>query len=168
MWKWIAGVVAVPVALVAVTAGVGAMLPREHRATAELLLPAPPERVAAMVRDVEAQPRWRSGVTEIELRERSGPRLRYVERSGSDAIAFEFVEEQPGTRFRSTITDEELPFGGFWTITLQPEGGGTRIRIEEEGHVGHPIYRFVAALIIGHDSSMKTYLADLERALAGA
>lgn len=165
MWKWAIALAALPVAAAAMVILVGLALPREHGAVAETVVAAPPERVAALVREVEAQPSWRSGVTSVEVLERRGHRLRYIERSGSDAITFDFLEEAAGERFRSTIADPDLPFGGFWIVTVAPEGEGARVRIEEQGHVGNPIYRFFAALVFGHDRTMKNYLADLERAL---
>ncbi len=129
-------------------------------------MPAPPAAVAALVRDVAAQPRWRGGVTAIEVIERHEGGLRYIERQSGEAILFDFVEEAPGTRFRSTIADPDLPFGGAWTIALAPEGAGTRVRIEERGEVSDPLYRFFAALVFGHDGTMKAYLADMARALS--
>lgn len=164
-WKWLLGLAALPVGAAAIVYAVGAMLPRAHVARAEALMPAPPGRVAAMVRDVADQPRWRKGVTAIEIVERREGGLRYVERQGSDAILFDLVEEAPGARFRSTIADPALPFGGHWTIALSPEGAGTRVRIEENGEVRDPLYRFFSAFVFGHEGTMKAYLADMERAL---
>lgn len=163
MWKWIGGLVLIPIFLVILVAMIGAMLPREHEASCDALIAALPDQVAATIRDVEAQPRWRSGVTAVELVERRADRVRYIERSGDDAVTFELVEERPGERFRSTIIDENLPYGGFWIITVQPEGGGTRVRIHERGYVRNPVFRFVSAIILGHDSTMKSYLNDLGR-----
>jgi len=165
-WKWALGIAALPLAAAAIVYGVGAMLPRAHVARAEAVMPAPPEAVAALVRDVAAQPRWRPAVTAIELVERRGGALRYVERQSGDSILFDLVEEAPGTRFRSTIADPDLPFGGAWTIALSPEGAGTRVRIEENGEVRDPLYRFFSTLVFGHDGTMKAYLADMARALA--
>lgn len=166
MWKWIAGIAAVPVGLAALVYGVGAMLPQSHVARAEALVPAPPAEVAAMVRDIEAQPRWRSAVEHIDLleRRRDGSLL-YVERSGRDTIRFDFAEVEPSARFRSVIADPALPFGGAWTIALAPEGNGTRVTIEERGEVRDPLYRFFSRFVFGHEGTMRTYLADLERAL---
>jgi hypothetical protein len=165
MWKWLLVIAAIPTGAAALIVLVGAMLPRDHRAAVEAVVQVPPTRVAQLVRDVEAQPRWRSGVTAVEVIERGPQGLRYVERSGTDAITIVFAEEAAGERFRSTIADLSLPFGGFWTITLAPQGQGTWIRIEERGHVGNLVYRFFSALIFGHDRTMKAYLADLRRAL---
>lgn len=165
-WKWLLVVAAIPVGLGLIVTAVGAMLSVNHLARGQATLAAPPERVAALVRDVEAQPRWRSGVTAIEIIERTPDGLRYVERQGSDAITFRFREERPGALFRSTIADPELPFGGFWIIALEPAGSGTTIRIEEHGTVTNPVFRFVARFIFGHEATMKAYLADLERAVS--
>jgi hypothetical protein len=161
-WIWAA---AVPLAAAGLVYAVGAVLPRDHVATAEAILPAEPSRVAGLVRTVEAQPQWRRGVEAIEVVERSDKALRYIERSAEGAIAFDFVEEEPQRRFRSTIADPSLPFGGHWIIALSPEGAGTRIRIEEHGSVRDPLYRFFSALVFGHHGTMNAYLADMRRAL---
>jgi uncharacterized protein YndB with AHSA1/START domain len=165
MWKYALWAAAVPAAAAILVAGVGSLLPRDHVASAEAVLPAPPDEVAKLVREVEAQPRWRTGVSAVEVRVRRADGLRYVEHSGGEAIAFDFAEEKPGRRFRSRIDDPSLPFGGAWTIDLEPDGGGTRVRIEERGFVAHPVYRFFATLVFGHERTMKAYLGDLRRAL---
>jgi hypothetical protein len=152
-----------PLGAAAIVAGIGALLPREHVARGELIVAASPEQVAATIREVEAYPRWRSGVDRIEHVERQDSETRFVEHSGGDAIAFALVEEQAGRRFRSTITDPNLPFGGFWTITLESAGARTRVTIEEHGFVGNVIFRFVSALVFGHEATLRTYLDDLER-----
>lgn len=165
MWKYVLWAAALPAAAAILVCGVGWLLPRDHVASVEAVVAAPPARVAALVRDVEAQPGWRSSVSAIEVMERRPGGLRYVERSGGDAIAFDFVEERPDRRFRSTIADPGLPFGGAWTIALEPEGRGTRIRIEERGFVTNLAYRFFAAVVFGHERTMRGYLADLQRAV---
>jgi uncharacterized protein YndB with AHSA1/START domain len=158
---WIVGGLA---ALVGAVCAVGLALPKHHVARAEQAIAAPPERVAELVREVEAQPRWRKGVTAIDVQERGEGRLRYRERSGGDVIAYLFEETAPGSTFRSTITDETLPFGGSWTITLTPAGEGTLVSIVEQGEVRNPIFRALARFVFGHQATMKAYLADLKRA----
>ena len=165
IWKWVIAAAAVPVGAAAIVAGVGALLPREHVATVARTVAAPAERVAALIRDVESYPAWRRGVDGIDGAERAGGRVRFVERSGGDAIAFELVEEVPDRRFRSTITDPDLPFGGYWLIRIDPAGEGTQVTIEEHGFVGNPIFRFVSTLILGHERTIRRYLEDVENRL---
>jgi uncharacterized protein YndB with AHSA1/START domain len=168
IWKWAAVIAAIPVGAGAIVLAIGTMLPRDHVARAAAIVAAPPDRVAAMIRDVEAQPRWRCDVRSIEVRERGAGHVLYVERSRHGAIAYDLREEEPGRRFRSTIADESLPFGGFWTIALAPEGTATRVEIVEQGRVKNPLFRFVSALVLGHDATAKAWLADLGAALARA
>ena len=165
MGTWIIGIAALPLAAGAIIFGVGALLPRGHVARGERLMPAPAAEVAAKVRNVEAYPGWRSGVDRIVGVERSAGGLRFVEHSGGDAIRFRLVEEAPERRFRSTIDDPELPFGGYWTIAVEPEGQGARVRIEEHGFVTNPVYRFFSALVFGHETTMRKWLDDMESAL---
>lgn len=166
MLSWILIVVGVLVGIVLVISALGAMLPRAHVAQADALVPAPPARVAAMVREVEAQPQWRRGVSAIEVVERRPDGLRYIERQGRQPVLFDLVETEPDARFVCTIADPKLPFGGSWTFDLAPEDGGTRLRIWEDGEVRNPVFRFLAIFAFGHETTIRRYLADLERAVA--
>ena len=166
MLIWLGIGVGVLVGLGLIIYAIGAMLPRAHVARAEALIPAPPARVAAMIRAVEEQPRWRKGVTAIEIVERRADGLRYIERQGRDAILFDFAETVPDARFAGTIADPKLPFGGSWTWDLVPQGEGTLVRIEEDGEVRSPVFRFFAKFVFGHEATMRRYLADLERAVS--
>ena len=166
MLTWVMIAAGLLVGLGLVVYATGAMLPRHHVARAEAFIPAPPERIAALVRAVEAQPEWRKRVTAIEVVERRADGLRYIERQGRDAILFDFAETVPGTRFTGTIADQKLPFGGSWTWDIVPDGAGARVRIEEDGEVRSPVFRFFARFVFGHDATMRSYLADLERAAA--
>ena len=166
MLTWLAIGTGVLVGLGLIIYAIGALLPRAHVARAEALIAALPARVAALVRGVEAQPHWRKGVTAIEVVERRADGLRYIERQGRDAILFDFAETVPDARFTGTIADPKLPFGGSWTWDIVPEGEGTRVRIEEDGEVKSPVFRFFAKFVFGHEATMRKYLADLERAAA--
>ena len=118
-----------------------------------------------MVRAVEAYPDWRGGLKRVEIVGRDGEAIRFVEHGKDGRLTFRLVEEAPDTRFRSTIDDPNLPFGGYWIIALAPAGEGTLVRIEEQGFVRNVLFRFVSALILGHDRTMKAWLADMARAL---
>ncbi len=141
----------------------GARLPREHVAEVTRLVPLPPARVAALVRDVEAQTTWRPSVKRIEVLERA-PALRYREVGKNGEITFVFTEVETDRAFESRIDDEALPFGGRWLFKLAAEGEGTRVTIREEGFIKPAIFRVLALHVFGHDSTMKNYLAELEAA----
>lgn len=166
MMKWLTIAVAMIVIAAALILAIGLLLPKDHVARAEAVVADPPDRVAALIRDVEGQPRWRTGVDRIHVLNRSANRLRYVEHSKQGAIRFDFIEEVPGRRFRSVIDDPDLPFGGSWSIDLAPHGAGTLVSIEERGSVSNPIFRFFSVLVFGHHATMNAWLADLQRAAA--
>ena len=164
MLKWILWIMAGLIALVAAIYGVGLLLPRDHVATADTTIAAPPDRVAALIRDVEGQPRWRPAVKRIEVLERGPDGLRYREHGGDDVITFLFRQEADG-RFRSTIADEALPFGGAWTIEVRAAAaGGSLVQVREDGVVKDPLYRFFSRFVFGHTATMRAYLSDLKRA----
>jgi uncharacterized protein YndB with AHSA1/START domain len=162
MWNWVLGIGGTLIGMALLVCLVGALLPRDHVAAAERVVAAPPERVAAMIREVEAYPRWRRGVTRVELLERGAASLRFTEHGKDGPMAFQLAEEVPGARFRSTIADPDLPFGGYWEIALAPDGMGTRVRIEEHGFVSNIVFRFLSTLVFGHEATMKAWLEDLD------
>ena len=163
---WIGWTLGVLIAACVVIYLIGAALPTDHIATGEALIPAPIDRVAARVRDVERQPDWRSGVTAIVDTVRDDEAVRYVEVAGSDRTAYPLREDVPDRRFISTIADPSLPYGGTWTISLTPQGNATSVRVEERGTVRSPLFRFVSTVILGHERTLRTWLYDLARAEA--
>jgi Polyketide cyclase / dehydrase and lipid transport len=162
--RWLAASAAALVLTIAGVYGIGAILPREHRAKRAAVIQAESSRLAALVRTVREQPRWLEGVESIEIVEEAPGRLLYREHGDNGSILFAFREEQAGRRFVSTIADPELPFSGEWTIDLAAAGAGTRVTIEEVGEVSDPLYRFFAAIVFGHTATMDRYLHDLTRA----
>lgn len=164
IWKWASAAAAIIVLAAGSVYALGLRLPADHLAEAETLIPAPIDQVAATIRNVEAHPRWRPAVKHVEIRQRHGSSVSYVEHSTNGKIAFQLDEEVPGHRFRATITDQNLPFGGYWIIGLSSQADGTLVRIEEHGTVRNPIFRFVSKWIIGQDATIRAYLNDLKLA----
>jgi uncharacterized protein YndB with AHSA1/START domain len=159
---WTAGVV---VLLVVVVLGVGYALPVAHVESRSAEFPHPPDRVFAVVADVENYPHWRRGVDVVEVLAWE-PRVRWRE-YGDDTITFERVEIQPPSRLVTRIADPDLPFGGTWTFELAEEGTGTRLTITEHGEVYNPVFRFMSRYVFGHAATLERFLADLERRLPG-
>ena len=162
--KWVFRGLAALIALVLLVVLVGYLLPRDHVATVEARLDASPEEVWAAVTDVDGYPAWRRGVDRVErLAARDGlPAWREV---GSSTMRLGVEERDPGRVWVVRILDEDLPFGGTWTYRLEPDGGGTRITLTEEGSVHNPIFRFVSRFLMGHDATMRDWIEDLRRHL---
>lgn len=160
MLRWafyIAGALALIVLVVVV---IGYLLPVAHVVSRHATFAAPPERVFAVLTEVNEFPAWRPGVQNVEVL--SAEPLRWRERGGNGDITFEVQERIVPARLVTRIADPTLPFGGTWTFELVPEGSGTRLTITERGEVYNPVFRFVSRFIIGHEGSIEQYLAALE------
>jgi hypothetical protein len=164
MLRWalyIAGALALIVLVVFV---IGYLLPVAHVASRHATFTAPPERVFAVLTEVNEFPAWRPDVHAVEVL--SAEPLRWRERGGNGDITFEVQERIVPARLVTRIADPTLPFGGTWTFELVPEGSGTRLTITERGEVYNPVFRFVSRFIIGHAGSIEQYLAALEGRLS--
>lgn len=143
---------------------VGYALPVGHVASREATFAQAPDRIFAVLTDVESYPKWRADVKGVEVLS-PGPPKRWRERGGNGDITFELVEAQPTTRLVSRIADADLPFGGMWTYELAPEPRGTRVTITERGEVYNPLFRFMSRFVFGHTATMERFLADLKKHL---
>jgi uncharacterized protein YndB with AHSA1/START domain len=157
---WIAGII---VLLILTVVAMGYALPVAHVESRTATFAQPPDRVMAVLADVENFPRWRTGVRAVEVLAWE-PRVRWRE-YGRDTITFERVEIEPPTRLVTRIADPDLPFGGTWTFELTEEGEGTRLTITEHGEVHNPLYRFMSRYVFGHAATMEEFLEDLGRRL---
>ena len=130
---------------------------REIVSTATALMPYSPERVWAVVTDLDRW-QWRSD-------------LRRLDHAGEDA----FTEyDKTGFPTRFTVTDRRPPsrwafdvdnanLTGRWTGTFSPEGVGTRVTFTETITVKKPWMRLFAKGYLRRQQDR--YLADLGRAL---
>lgn len=154
------------VVLVLLVVGVGMALPVAHSATLTRHLATDPERVWRDLTTPEAFATWRPDVTQVRVLEPAGGRLRWVESGPGGSLTLEVVASEPPTRLVTRIADEGLPFGGTWTWVLEPEAGGTRLTVTEDGEIYNPVFRFVARFLLGYEGTMTTYLDALEARVA--
>jgi uncharacterized protein YndB with AHSA1/START domain len=158
---------AVLVVLILVVVAIGYALPVGHQASTQAVLSQPPERVFAVLTDVEAFPKWRGDLKRVEVLD-AGPRKRWRESGSNGDITFEVAESNPPSRLVSRIADTNLAFGGTWTYELAPEGSGTRLTITERGEVYNPLFRFMSRFVFGHTATMEQFLAALAKGLTAS
>ena len=162
---WIVIIIASLVGLVAVMAGIGLVLPRDHVAARRAVFARPADDVWRAIVDLDGYPRWRRGVTAIE---RLSP-TEFCERSSQGAIRFEIVEDRPREVRITRIADPKLPVGGRWIFELaapgappgMPPGGSTTLTITEDGFVTNPIFRFLSRTVFSTASTLDRFLVDL-------
>ncbi|MDA0923496.1 MAG: SRPBCC family protein [Proteobacteria bacterium] len=134
----------------------GLALPATREGRAEVLIAAPPERVAAVILDVIAQEEWRSGLGRIEV---TSDGWREVTARG-EIIAFTLTAPGPA-RIALTMASDR-GWTGEWVALLTPEGGGTRIAVTERAMVRNPLARIAARLFFAPAAFAATYLAELK------
>ncbi|HJU74959.1 MAG TPA: SRPBCC family protein [Gemmatimonadaceae bacterium] len=161
--RWVVIVFVIVLALVAIVALVGVLLPQSHVASTSRTFAHPAERVFAAIGDVKSYPSWRSDVREVTVL--SEQPLRWREDGGNGKIEYERTVDEPPQRQVVVIASKDLPFGGSWIYELAPDGTGTRLTITEHGDVYNPIFRFMARFVFGHTKTMNDYLSALERHL---
>lgn len=163
---WISLVVLVLLVLIVVA--VGYSLPVAHKASAEVSVKASPESLFALVTDVKGATAWRSGLKSAETLPSTDGKARFREVSSDGTITFLVESLDPPRRLVTRIDDKGLPFGGAWTYELTPGvDGRTTLRITEDGEVYNPVFRFVSRYLMGHDSTIKRYLADVSKRFPG-
>jgi uncharacterized protein YndB with AHSA1/START domain len=165
--KWVTlGIIAIA-ALAGIAALIGSRLPRSHHASAERILPVPPEPLWRTLTDVDAFPAWRRDVKRVtRLADRDGKPM-WIEDGKSGKMTFAFERMDAPNVLVSRIADPKLPFGGTWTFEIAPAAHGSRLRISEDGEIYNPLFRFMARFIFGYEGTINAYLAALEAKFHG-
>lgn len=139
----------------------GSRLPVTHRARSMLRLAATPEAVYARISDVAGAARWRSDVKAVALLPVENGEAGFRLTDGNGTITYRIERAEPPHRFVTRIADTDLGFGGRWTITIEPDGGGSRIEVVEDGVVSSPLFRFFSRYVYGHHRTQEVYLSAL-------
>ena len=161
--RWLLIGIGVIVGLAVLIYVVGMMLPVAHVATVEGVYREPPERVFAVLEDVESSVAWRTGLERVEVLSAPGEPLRWRETSSFGPVVLRREESSPPDRLIGRIDDTSEGFGGRWVYELTPREGGTALRITEEGEVYSPLFRFMSRFIFGHYGTLEQYVRDLGR-----
>ncbi|HWP94584.1 MAG TPA: SRPBCC domain-containing protein [Gammaproteobacteria bacterium] len=148
----------------------GAILPREHVVTVTREYPYSVALVWSLLDAPEARADWSERVVGVEIvaiDEHGLPMWRERYDDGW-VLTLQRVESVPLRRIVTRVVDEGQPFGGTWTIELEPLPAGTRVTVTEQGWIDSPLFRFVAHYITGLDGAAREYLDELGEGLARA
>lgn len=138
--------------------GWGAAMPKEHVATMESEIGAPPAEVFERIADFEKRPVWRKELKSVVV-EAEGRFV--VEDSSWGKIRYEVMEREAPRRLVTRIADDSLAFGGTWTIKVEPAAGVSRVSVREDGFVKPPVFRVLSKYVFGHTKTMEGFLTDL-------
>jgi hypothetical protein len=168
--RWALWIIGGLVAMVALVALIGAMLPKGHVATRSTKFRETPDAVWQAITGYEYFTKWRPGVQSVTRLPDANGHVVFMEKSGSGSstqnIPYEIVESMapaggtPG-KLVAMIADPKLPFGGSWTYEVAAADGRTVLRITERGEVYNPIFRFVSHFFMSQTKTMEDYLNAL-------
>jgi len=157
--KWVFFIGGGLVVLLAVVALIGAMLPRDHRATRQARYRQKPE---AIYFTLAGPVDWRRDIKASgNLPDCEGRKQWWEQDSHGHKVTYELVEDKMPSRRVTRIAEKNLPFGGTWTIEISPTEDGSVVRITEDGEIYNVIFRFLARFFFGYTSSIEGYLRDL-------
>lgn len=160
-WMLIAGGVVVAVVLIVVV--IGALLPRDHVATATRRIAAAPAVVWRAISEPGRYAEWRPDVQRVELLEPGAHGPSWREHSKNGVIRFATDALDTPRRMVTRIADDGLPFGGTWEYRVEPDGeNATLVTITERGSVYNPLFRFVSRFVMGHTATIDAYLRALD------
>jgi hypothetical protein len=175
--KWLVAVVGVLGLLTLLVYTRGKMLPREHRFSASVELPASVEQVRARITNVTEHPSWRAAVKKIDV-ERTDPlETTYVEHGAHGPLRMRLQHDDA---LISHIDDRTQAFGGRWIFRIETSAQmsqaeqsavdtqGSLLTITEEGFVDSAIFRCIAHDVFGYETNVRQYLADLKASFAKA
>jgi hypothetical protein len=151
------------IGLIALVLIIGALLPRKHTASREIILGRVPAEVYPTLRDFASAPKWRPDLKSVEMLDDLNGRIRFREDSKNGRITYEVLEDTPPEKLVTRIVDRDLGYFGTWTYLLAPAEQETRLRITEEGETPNVLFRFVSRFVFGHTATMDAYLRALGR-----
>ena len=128
-------IVAGLVVAVAIAWGIGVRLPRDHVAARKIRIAAPAADIFAVLDDRAQAPRWRTGVTKVDVLDDT----RFVEHGKHGAMKMRVVEREAARRIVVAVDDPDAGYGGTWTFALAAEGEHSVLTVTERGWVGPPL-----------------------------
>ncbi len=146
----------------------GSRLPREHRAQVTVTLPASRAAVWSAITDYAAMPSWWPAIQSVRTEKLAdGTELTWTTDSHGNKLPYRTGDSRVNEHLVRVIASDQLAFGGTWTFDVaDAAGGGTRLTITEDGYINPPIFRALAQWFFGLDTTMRDYLANLEKHLA--
>ena len=156
--RWTVKFAVIVLAVIALGAGAGMVLPASHVAVTRATYGSPPDSVWAVLADFDRWAGWYPGLERVErMPDRNGHTVLMTTGDWGE-MTTEILEISAPHRL---VT--EVDGGGFlgrWTWVLEPAGAGTRLTITEQGEIPNPLFR---TMMVFHDNSAT--MIDFHRAL---
>jgi hypothetical protein len=145
----------------------GAHLPYNHSVSVTGIVPAPQDKVFAIITNVTKGSDWRPAVKSVTLLEPDQGRDHWVEHLDyGQYMTFLATRTEAPVRRDVLLDEPKKPYGGTWTYELSPgpEPLTTTLRITETGFIKPPLYRFIMTRVFGPTRNLDQYMTDIKAA----
>lgn len=139
---------------------IGLMMDVSHIATVQRKIPLSQGHTWTLITNFKDYPSWRSDVRSVVVEDDN----HWTEiNSYDDEVKYQLEIVEAGKAVQTRIMNDDLPYGGYWTIQLARDGNGTSVTITEHGEVYNPFFRFMSKFVFGHEATMNEYLNNLSK-----
>jgi hypothetical protein len=145
----------------------GARLPYNHSVSITGVVPAPQDKVFAMITNVTQGANWRPAVKSVTLLVPDQGRDHWVEHLDyGQYMTFLATRTEAPVRRDVLLDEPKASYGGTWTYELSPgpDPMTTTLRITETGFIKPPLYRFIMIHIVGPTHNLDQYMTDIKAA----
>jgi hypothetical protein len=147
----------------------GAHLPYNHSVSVTAIVPAPQEKVFALITNVAHGSDWRPAIKSVTVLSTNKDPDHWVEYlDHGQFMTFLAVRTDPPIRRDVQLDDPRASYGGTWSYELSPGPvpATTTLRITETGFIKPPVYRFVMTHVFGPTRNLDQYMKDIQTAAA--
>lgn len=130
--KWLLIIPGALVALIALMAIIGAMLPQDHVASRSAKFAKAPAELFAALEKLSAE----------------------------QDVPVDVIQRVEPSKLVTKIKPGQ-PFGGTWTCEIAAEADGSTLTITERGEVYNPVFRFLSRYAFGHTATIDGFLKKL-------
>jgi hypothetical protein len=145
----------------------GARLPYSHTVSVTGIVPAPQDKVFALIANVSKASDWRPAVKSVTVLQQDKGRDHWVEHlSHGQYMTFLATRTEAPTRRDVLLDEPKASYGGTWTYELSPgpTPDTTTLTITESGFIKPPVYRFIMIHIVGPTHNLDQYMKDIQAA----
>jgi hypothetical protein len=147
----------------------GARMPVDHSVSVTGIVPAPQDKVFALIANVAHGADWRPAIKSVSTLAPDHGRDHWVEHlAHGQYMTFLATATDPPNRREVKLDDPKASYGGTWVYVLSPgpTPSTTTLHITETGFINPPLYRFMMTRIFGPTRNLDEYMKDIQTAAA--
>lgn len=128
---------------------IGFLLPAEHTARRQAIVPTSPETVWRLLMDLDGFPRWRSDLRFLERLPNRGGHLAWREDGVYGSRVYVLAESKPHSRMVVRSSTEVASRGSVRVFDLVAAASGTLVTVTDRQTLPSPLERVLARLPLG-------------------